>query len=166
MPSDYISIILTGHLLILLGVVDEDKTTDAIIIGRSKKANTFIAPDGSIKHFSTKYKKLVLNSKCTSIDYFAHKPKIKMIDQFLVLSNLAGLSPVASYLVNLLRFVTVDPKLAGQRVTCSFGSEPCYVSLATRHISEISIELRSLSNELLDIRGIVRILLHIREKSK
>ena len=149
--------------MVLLGLIDVDKPKQAIIIGRNKKVGTFIDPDGKTKKFAEKYKNLVLNSKCTTIDYFVHKPNLKMIDQFIVLSNLAGLSPVAGYLVNLLRFVTVDPKLAGQRVTASFGSEPCYINLASRHINEVQIQLKSLANEFLDLKGSVRILLHIRE---
>ena len=163
LPNDYITLILTNHLLVLLGLIDKDKPKQAIIIGRNKKVGTFIDPDGKTQKFSEKYKNQVLNSKCTTIDYFVHKPNLKTIDQFIVLSNLAGLSPVAGHLVNLLRFVTVDPNLAGQRVTVSFGAEPCYVPLASRHINEVQIQLRSLANEFLDLKGTVRILLHIRE---
>ena len=141
-----------------------DRPQDAIVIGKSKQKDSFVAPDGSKKYFSDPYKDLVFRSVCNTTDYFLHHPKLKNIDQFLVLSNLAGLNHVASHLVNLLRFINVDPETAGKRVCVSFGNQPCYIPLATRHISEVAIELRSLDSQLLDIRGAVRILLHIREK--
>ena len=80
-PSDYVALVLKSQLLVIMGVLNKDRPQDAIVIGKSKQKDSFVAPDGSKKYFSDPYKDLVFRSVCNTTDYFLHHPKLKNIDQ-------------------------------------------------------------------------------------
>lgn len=129
-----------------------------------QKANNFVGPDGKTYKFSDDYK-FTLDSVCETSDFFSLPPILDNVpSEFLVLSSIAGESEVAGYKVNLLRFCTLDSKTAGERVCLRFGADRVYVPLADNYIKEIHTELRSLDNSLLNLKGFVRALLHIRQK--
>ena len=162
--DDFILIIIKGALLVLLGADDQDSPQHAVIAGKSKEKLSYIWSDGTERKFSSDCQQR-LESCVETTDFFEFTPKLPVYDQFLCLSNLASETPVANYLVKLLRWITIDPSTAAKRTTISFP-ERIYIPLNEDNIQSIEIHLKSLDNKFLDIEGVTRCTLHIREKKQ
>ena len=162
-PNDYISVILRGTTLVMIGATDKIKTPkDTIFVGKSKQKKTY-TKDGVVRTFNKSCEKEAYQSSCEKTDFFALKPTLGLIDHFLVMCNLVADSNVASSLTSLLKYVTVSPLATPRRVTISYGSDRLYRKLAYKtSIDEIFFELRSSDGELLPLDGSVRICIHLR----
>ena len=158
--DDYLMIILKESLLPLLGALDKVVPRSAMIIGHSKKKESYTYK-GVERKFSPKCNKREYDSQCTKTDYFVHLPHIEIIRDFMVLSNLSSPTHVASSMTSLLRVITVPCGTEGNRVVASFGQAPVYVPLSVGTITDIHIRLDTWDGEPVPLVGPVRALLHV-----
>ena len=165
LPSDYITIILKGSLLPLIGALDKYVPHGAIVIGRTKLKDHY-EYEGKDRKFSPECSQRKWVSQCEKTDFFAHRPHIDLIQDFLVLSNLVKPSNVASSLTSLMRVVTVEPGTAGNRVVANFGACPAYQNLSVSNINCVEVRLVSFQGEPIPVTGHVRCLFHVRSPPK
>jgi len=163
--EDWITIILKGSLLKKLGISKNPTERDLLVIGREKGKLSYDF-NGKTRHFAPKYHK-PLHSTCTKKDFSQYSTDLGLSDEFLVYCNLVRPSHVASDRINILKFVNLErrrERVPDQaRVVKSFASRD-YYELTSNNINQVTIELRSLNNQPLSIKGYVRISLHLKEK--
>ena len=162
-PSLYYMFMAKGYCLRFLGLTLEDTSNQIICLGKTKRSMTYKFK-GETRNFAADVRKSY-TSKCTTRNFFKHPPMTELnnnITEFAIYCSIVSDNVVAGQRVPNLRVVDLDPRNAGKPVTKLFTT-PYYFKLATTIINTVTIEFRALSGALLNLGGVSRVVLHIKQ---
>ena len=162
----YLTIILEARLLVMMGATNKDGPTNVIIMGDTKKGD-FYMYNKKKRIFKEKEDFIsVLHKK----DFFRLVPKIPISQELLLYTDLVKSNHVANSMINLLKIIPLkrnrDITADNERIVVSYGADRVYRPLvAKNYIREGNFSLRSLTGDLIQLEGYLRVLVHIRRST-
>ena len=162
-PNFFITILIMGAYLVRLGVEETETKSQALVLGKSKRGLHY-KYNGELRTFNSKYRGRY-RSVCPQANFFADPPQVPSIDEFIVYSDIVKPHPVAGDDLNSLRFITPNAESdSSVRVVDRFGGFRHYFDVSRTYISELEIQVREKSGELVNFARPVRIVLHFKRR--
>ena len=159
--TDFVTILVSGGLLPLLGCVDKDQKQDYLCIGRNKR-ELFFYKDGKKYEFGPKCRQR-FQSKATKANFFLERPSLATFNEFAVYLDVILPTYVSNTSANILRFVPFPDSDKDKKYVVQSFNPPIYIPLKSSYISEILVELRTLSGSIPSFSNPVKLLLHIKD---
>ena len=168
-PTDYITLILKWELLVLIGVTVKDGPISIVILGKTKPKSSYKwpLPDGNTetRNFGADYAGAELASVGKTTDFFTLEPHLYPVhDELVIYSSIVSETNFAGFKASIAKIVSIDRENQGRRMCITWGSSRVYRPLSDNHLSIITTYIRSVDNTPVDLKGHVRILMHIRKK--
>jgi len=161
--DDWITVLIEGKYLTLLGVEKSSTPSQLIVVGRDKEALSYMY-QGKRRYFAKGCQE-AYTSVCHKKNYFEHSPQIARFGQFIVFCDIIEETICGGGRNKILRFVEgTDQEPAGKSIVRSYDGNRMYLPLTSGYLSAVGISIGLVDNSLVPFAKPTRITLHIRDR--
>ena len=164
--DDYVTILIEGGYLVLLGIEDKSTPSQLVVLGKDKAADSYTY-NGEKRVFAEDCRE-AFKSVCTKRNFFSHLPKTLHFGELLVYCDCIQPLYCGGGRNRILRFVqgpdNADP---GQFILRTYSGDRIYVPIeGSGYLREIGISIGLTNGEIFPISKPTRFTIHIREIAK